>query len=175
MRITFGEITNEKIGPISFAAGDEGLQRVNFGPLSEFKAQELWGDSNPSLTGLEVIGTLLAEMNEFLFGIRKDFSVLIDWGSIPPFQRDVLKITASIPYGGWRTYGEIADQLGKPGASRAVGRALGSNPMPIVIPCHRVVGADRRLHGYLNELDTKAFLLHLEGHQIEEDRLVVRL
>lgn len=175
MRITFGEITNENLGPISFAAGDGGLQRVNYGSLREFKAQERWGDSNPSLKGLEVIGTLLAEMNEFLFGIRKDFSILIDWESIPQFQRDVLQITASIPYGGWKTYGEIADQLGKPGASRAVGRALGSNPMPIVIPCHRVMGADKKLHGYLNGLETKAFLLQLEGHQVEADRLVGRL
>ncbi len=172
MGITFGELTHDSVGPISFAAGDKGLLRVNFSSLVEFKETAGFNESAPSLTGLEVIGSLLAEMNEFLFGIRKNFSVMIDWDSIPQFQRDVLKITASIPYGGWKTYGEIAARLGKPGAARAVGSALGSNPMPIVIPCHRVLGADKMLHGYLNGLETKAFLLSLEGHQVADNRLV---
>lgn len=174
MGMTFGELTHAVLGPISFTAGDLGLLRVSFCSLVEFKEESGWGDSAPSLTGLEVIGSLLAEMNEYLFGIRKDFSVLIDWHSIPQFQRDVLKITAAIPYGEWRTYGEIAEQLGKPGAARAVGRALGSNPMPIVIPCHRVIGADSMLKGYINGLESKAFLLGLEGHQVAGHRLARR-
>jgi methylated-DNA-[protein]-cysteine S-methyltransferase len=77
----------------------------------------------------------------------------------------VLQATAAIPYGETRTYGQVAAAVGKPRAARAVGRALATNPMPIVIPCHRVVSADGRLRGYsgLGGLTTKARLLALES------------
>jgi len=82
--------------------------------------------------------------------------------------------TAEIPFGQYLTYGGIAHQLGKPGAARAVGRALRDNPMPIVIPCHRVIGSDGRLVGYEGGLDAKAFLLRLEGHNVASGRVVVQ-
>ncbi len=93
---------------------------------------------------------------------------------IKGFQRDVLQLTAEIPFGEVRTYGELAQQLGKLGASRAVGTALARNPMALVIPCHRVIGSDRKLHGFAapNGIKTKAWLLELEGHEIKNDRVV---
>ncbi len=172
MNLTFGEFRHANLGPISMVAGDYGLLKVGFQPLQEFKNQPGYLGSSPSLVGLEVVGTLLTELNEYLFGIRKDFSVLIDWDSLSGFQREVLELTANIPYGQWATYGELAKQLGKPGGARAVGHALGTNPMPIVIPCHRVLGAGGELRGYINGVDAKAFLLDLEGHQIKNDRLI---
>jgi len=169
--ITFGELTDTPVGVVSFVAGDAGLQKVSYQPLQMLKAELDLYETKPSFEGLEAIGLLLAEVNEYLFGIRKTFSVKIDWGVLEGFQRQVLSMTAEIPYGEVKTYGEIAANLGKPGAARAVGGALGRNPMPIVIPCHRVVGSGRRLVGYTGGLTTKAFLLGLEGHAIEDGRI----
>lgn len=82
-----------------------------------------------------------------------------------PFQQEALQVVSEIDYGRTRTYGDIARQLGKPKAVRAVGRANATNPMPIIIPCHRVLGADGRLHGFSapGGVETKAWLLRLEG------------
>lgn len=171
MGLTFGELTDTPVGPVSFVAGDAGLQKVSFQPLQMLKTEQGLNEAEPSFEGLEAIGILLAEVNEYLFGIRKTFTVKIDWDVLEGFQRRVLSMTAKIPYGEVRTYGEIAAKLGKPGAARAVGGALGRNPMPIVIPCHRVVGSERRLVGYTGGLTTKAYLLGLEGHAIEDGRV----
>ena len=89
----------------------------------------------------------------------------MDWSVLTPFQAEVLQAVYTIPYGRLLTYKDIAEQIGKPGAVRAVGRANATNPMPIIIPCHRVLGADGKLHGYSapGGLETKAWLLRLEG------------
>lgn len=174
MGLTFAELTETALGPLSFVAGDRGLQRVAFSPLNVLKAEAQLVDVEPSLLGLETLGELIGEMNEFLFGIRKLFSVTIDWDVLSGFQKQVLMLTAGIPFGQYLTYGGIAQQLGKPGAARAIGRALRDNPMPIVIPCHRVIGSDGRLVGYEGGLDAKAFLLRLEGHKVAGGRVVVQ-
>lgn len=107
----------------------------------------------------------LQELDEYLRGARKAFSIPIDWSLLRPFQREVLKLVHAIPRGETRTYSEIAHQMGRPRAARAVGCANATNPMPIVIPCHRLIGADGKLHGYGGGegLKTKAWLLKLEG------------
>ncbi len=118
----------------------------------------------------EMAAQWLAHLREYLEGRRRAFPLPIAWEALPPFQRAVLRATFAIPYGEVRTYGEVARRIGKPGAARAVGRALGANPMPIAIPCHRVVGRDGRLHGFSapGGLATKAWLLRLEGISWEE-------
>ena len=103
------------------------------------------------------------ELDEYFDGRRRDFDLPIDWALTSPFSRRVLKATAGIPFGSVKTYGEMAAQAGNPKASRAAGRALGSNPIPIVVPCHRVVGASGRLTGYTGGLDRKVTLLGIEG------------
>lgn len=170
--LTFGELSETPLGPISFFAGDEGLRRVAFSDLRTLKKQENLSNGNPSLFGLETIGVLLTELNEYLFGIRKTFSVKIDWNVFYGFQEKVLACTMNIPYGQVKTYGEIAKALGKPGAARAVGKALGDNPIPIVFPCHRVVGSDGALRGYTDGLMTKTFLLQLEGLRVRNEKVV---
>jgi len=85
----------------------------------------------------------------------------------------VLEVTAEIPYGEVRTYSEMARLIGAPKAARAVGRALAQNPVPIIIPCHRVISADRGLRGYIGGMERKAFLLRLEGHRVSKDGVVV--
>lgn len=172
MNLTFGELTQTPLGAISFYAGDSGLRHLAFSPLRKLKQEDNFKDSSPSLFGLETIGVLLTELNEYFSGIRKTFSVAVDWNNLNGFQKEVLAFTLEIPYGQVRTYGEIAIALGKPGATRAVGMALGSNPIPLVIPCHRVVGSDGALRGYSGGLKNKAFLLELEGLRVRDHKLV---
>ena len=83
-----------------------------------------------------------------------------------PFEQTVWAIALRIPYGETRTYGWIAAQTGGPGMAQAVGMALGNNPVPLIVPCHRVIGADGSLHGFAGGLDMKARLLALENQQL---------
>jgi methylated-DNA-[protein]-cysteine S-methyltransferase len=109
---------------------------------------------------------LTQQIKEYVEGRRRVFDLRIDWSFVPSeFQRKALQAVLAIPYGQTRTYGQIAAQIGYPLASRAVGRANATNPMPLVIPCHRVTGSDGRLHGYggVGGLRTKAWLLKMEG------------
>ncbi|WP_345322255.1 methylated-DNA--[protein]-cysteine S-methyltransferase [Candidatus Villigracilis proximus] len=105
------------------------------------------------------------ELGEYLKGKRRDFTIAIDWSTLKPFQLKALKAVYAIPYGETRTYADIAMQIGHPNAYRAVGSANATNPMPLVIPCHRVIGADGKLHGYGggDGLPTKEWLLKMEG------------
>lgn len=102
-------------------------------------------------------------LEEYFTARRTRFDLQVDRRLIHGIARDVLRRTSKIPYGELSTYGAIAKQIGRPTAARAVGRALGSNPIPIVIPCHRVVGASGKLTGYAGGLDRKVKLLELEG------------
>jgi methylated-DNA-[protein]-cysteine S-methyltransferase len=103
------------------------------------------------------------ELDEYFEGRRRDFDLPIDWTLTSPFGRRVLRATAAIPFGRVSTYGDMAARAGNPKASRAAGRALGANPIPIVVPCHRVIGASGRLTGYTGGLHRKVALLQLEG------------
>jgi methylated-DNA-[protein]-cysteine S-methyltransferase len=101
---------------------------------------------------------------EGYFGLRRrSFNLPIDWSLVHGFATGVLRETADIPFGDVRTYGQIAARAGSPRAARAAGNALGSNPIPIVVPCHRVLHADGGLGGYSGGLDRKRYLLALEG------------
>jgi methylated-DNA-[protein]-cysteine S-methyltransferase len=101
---------------------------------------------------------------EGYFGLRRrSFNLPIDWSLVHGFATGVLRETANIPFGDVRTYGQIAARAGSPRAARAAGNALGSNPIPIVVPCHRVLHADGGLGGYSGGLDRKRYLLALEG------------
>jgi methylated-DNA-[protein]-cysteine S-methyltransferase len=112
-----------------------------------------------------VAGAVLSQLLEYLEGKRVQFDVPIDWTDFTEFQRRVLQATRAIPYGETRTYGEIARSAGSPRAARAVGQAEKANPIPVIIPCHRVIGADGAMVGYGGPegVDLKARLLKLEG------------
>ncbi len=114
---------------------------------------------SPSAT----LDPLRRELEEYFEGARRSFEMSLDWSLIGPFAGRVLRATAAIPYGGYSTYSEIAAQAGSPRGSRAAGNALGSNPIPIVIPCHRVLRSGGSLGGYGGGLDRKRHLLGLEG------------
>ena len=103
------------------------------------------------------------QLEEYFGGARHRFELSLDRRLMSPFVEKVLGVTAKVPFGEVSTYGTVARRIARPSASRAVGAALGSNPIPIVVPCHRIVGAGGKLTGYAGGLHRKEFLLHLEG------------
>jgi methylated-DNA-[protein]-cysteine S-methyltransferase len=103
------------------------------------------------------------ELDEYFDGRRTAFDLPLDFALMKPFARRILGVTARIPFGSTSTYGEVATEAGSPGGARAAGGALGSNPIPIVVPCHRVLARNGTLHGYTGGLERKRHLLELEG------------
>ena len=113
----------------------------------------------------DTVAPYAKELREYLEGKRREFTFPIDWSIFRPFQKEALQRVFEIPYGETRTYSEIAIEINRPRAYRAVGRANATNPMPLVIPCHRLIGTDGKLHGYGGGegLETKEWLLKMEG------------
>jgi methylated-DNA-[protein]-cysteine S-methyltransferase len=105
---------------------------------------------------------LRRELDEYFAGRRESFDLPLDL-RVAPFHADVLQELARVPYGRTETYGGLARRVGRPRAARAVGTVMHSNPIPIVLPCHRIVGANGSLTGYAGGLDIKRRLLELEG------------
>ena len=165
-QVWFGVRGIDPIGPVWAAVSARGLVAVELGGdqsiimrvVGRLGFDHIIPDTERTAQALEQIA-------EYLAGKRKSFDLPIDWSVLTSFQAQALRATFEIPYGETRTYGELALGLGKPRAARAVGRAEATNPMPLVIPCHRVIGADGKLHGYGtgNGLETKAWLLELES------------
>jgi methylated-DNA-[protein]-cysteine S-methyltransferase len=129
-------------------------------PLLERLAQEV---SPRVLHAPARLDLVRRELDEYFAGARKAFDLELDFALMTPFARRILAVTARIPFGATSTYGEVATEAGSPGGARAAGGALGSNPIPIVVPCHRVLARDGTLHGYTGGLDRKQRLLELEG------------
>jgi len=151
-------------GTLWLAATEHGLCAVTFG-----------GDEKTFVADLEktwayrpihdhsALAEAEQQIGDYLSGKRTTFAIPLDLRAVSPFQRQVLEATMSVERGHTISYKALAEQVGKPGAVRAVGGAQARNPLPIVIPCHRVVGADGRLTGYGGGLDLKQALLRLEG------------
>jgi methylated-DNA-[protein]-cysteine S-methyltransferase len=104
------------------------------------------------------------ELDEYFSGARRSFELPLDWRLTRGFARRVLEATARIPYGATATYKQMAEQAGSPRASRAAGNALGSNPLPIVVPCHRILHSGGGLGGYTGGVEKKRLLLGVEGY-----------
>lgn len=147
------------VGRLTLVATDDGLAGI------------LWENDRPGRVRLEVAAEdpthpVLTEterqLEEYFSGTRTQFALTLDIAGTP-FQRKVWDALLTIPFGETRSYGQIASQIGSPGAVRAVGAANGSNPVSIVAPCHRVIGAGGQLTGFAGGLDAKAQLLALEG------------
>ena len=146
------------VGPLLLAADDDRLRLVEFhAPRHPMPRGEDWreGDNN-------VLAATRMQLDEYFAGMRRGFDLpLAPRGT--EFQRAVWWMLAEIPYGETISYAQLATRVGKPSAMRAVGAANGRNPLPIVLPCHRVIGADGSLTGFGGGLPTKQFLLTLEG------------
>jgi O-6-methylguanine DNA methyltransferase len=106
---------------------------------------------------------VVEQLTQYFAGQRQQFDLPLDWSVMSAFQQKAMKLVYDIPFGQTRTYQQIAQALDNPLAIRAVGRANATNPMPIVVPCHRVIGSNGKLHGYGGGLEAKAYLLNLEG------------
>jgi methylated-DNA-[protein]-cysteine S-methyltransferase len=174
-------IPETPLGPLWVAATSRGLATVGFHDDQSAVYTELKRRYPTAiLTRLEMVPSdqslpsealyaqaAAVQLVEYLKGQRQYFDFPIDWSGMTDFQERVLRLTLAIPYGETRTYGGIARQIGRPKSARAVGRAQATNPMPLVIPCHRVLGSDGGLHGYggCGGLATKAWLLELESQQ----------
>jgi methylated-DNA-[protein]-cysteine S-methyltransferase len=151
------------VGKLKLIASDTGLVAV------------LWEDDDPKRVRLEdsmqnnahpTLVLAQKELSEYFAGQRNEFSIPLDVRGTH-FQTQVWEALLGIPFGETRTYGQIAAQLGRPTASRAVGAANGRNPISIVMPCHRVIGSSGKLTGFAGGLEAKAFLLDLEEGKLE--------
>ena len=146
------------VEPLLLAADDHGLHLIEFHtPRHPMARLAAWAEgSNPILEATRT------QLEEYFSGSRKEFDLpLAPAGT--EFQKQVWHMLATIPYGQTISYAQLAQRVGKPTAMRAVGAANGRNPLPIVLPCHRVIGADGSLTGFGGGLATKQFLLQLEG------------
>ena len=154
------------LGPLVVASTPRGLARVAY-TLSE-SPDDVLEDMARRLSPrmLEAPGRLddaRRELEEYFEGERTDFDLPIDWVLTKGFTTRVLRATAKVGFGHTTTYAEVATSAGSPRAVRAAGNSLGSNPMPIVVPCHRVLRTGGALGGYTGGLERKEFLLRLEG------------
>ena len=164
-----GQTGETTLGRFWLAVSDLGLVAVDWGRTrAEFEAWLSKRFKHPLEYTPEHVREAAKQLKEYLSGQRRAFTLVIDWTVLRPFQQSALQATYEIPYGETRTYKEIAVHIGRPHAARAVGRAEATNPMPLVIPCHRVIGTDNKLHGYgmVEGIKTKAWLLKLEGAMI---------
>jgi methylated-DNA-[protein]-cysteine S-methyltransferase len=152
-------------GTLYAASTRRGLVRLTFPeePLDEFLERLARKLSPRIIAAPAALDPVQRELDEYFSGRRRTFDLTLDWALITPFARRVLRKTAAIPYGGHLSYAEVAAEAGSPRGARAAGNALGSNPIPIVIPCHRVLHSSGGLGGYGGGLDRKRYLLELEG------------
>jgi methylated-DNA-[protein]-cysteine S-methyltransferase len=163
------KIVQTPVGRLKLAASERGLaailwenddpKRVRLGPLVEDNNQRVLRETE-------------RQLNDYFAGKRTQFSLEFDFAGTD-FQKKVWETLAAIPFGETPSYGEIARRIGRPEAARAVGAAIGRNPISIAVPCHRVIGSNGKLTGFAGGLDTKASLLRLEsnGQTISSNRL----
>ncbi|MFC7216612.1 methylated-DNA--[protein]-cysteine S-methyltransferase [Streptomyces polyrhachis] len=169
-------VTDSPIGPLLLAATPAGLAQVAFHtdreaapPLLERLAARLGARpeeqaADPSPGAGAVLAEAVRQLEEYFAGRRRIFELPLDWSLCTGFNRRVLReLDATVPFGAVAGYGELAERVGEPGASQAVGRAMGANPLPVVVACHRVVESDGGLGGFGGGLETKRRLLALEG------------
>lgn len=153
-----------RLGWMGVAFSERGLAGVQLPRATRAQTLAQLKRAFPDATLVDAAPSHIArELIEYAEGKRREFTLPLDWSAMTPFQRKVLRAIAKIPFGETRSYGWVARKIGKPRAARAVGRALATNPLPIVLPCHRVLGSDGGLHGYGGGLPLKKKLLELEG------------
>jgi methylated-DNA-[protein]-cysteine S-methyltransferase len=161
-------VLDTPIGPLLLAATRQGLAMVGFHsdePTTRravSRLQHAFG--REPLPEISHVTTAADELTRYFDGHLRTFAVPLDWSLSAGFNERVLReLAAHVPYGTVVGYQHLADRVGEPGAARAVGAAMGSNPLPVVVPCHRVVASDGGLGGFGGGLETKRRLLALEG------------
>jgi methylated-DNA-[protein]-cysteine S-methyltransferase len=162
--LAYAEV-DSPFGPLLVAVSPRGLVRLAYpNEPPERVLDELAGRVSPRvLQSAGLTDEVRRELAEYFQGSRRRFDVPVDWTLTRGFGRRVLRAAARVPFGRLTTYREVATRAGSPRAYRAAGNALGANPIPIVVPCHRVLHSDGGLGGYTGGLERKEFLLELEG------------
>ena len=158
------DVLDSPIGPLLVAATPGGVCRIAFDPDADRELDRLAATAGARvLRAPRRLDSAKRQLDEYFDGSRRTFELDVDTRALGPFQRLVLEELSRVPYGETATYGGLAGRIGRPRAARAVGGALNRNPIPIVLPCHRVVGASGSLVGYAGGLERKRTLLALEG------------
>ena len=153
------KIMQSPVGRLKLVASERGLAAIlweNDDPKRVRLGTPVEDKNNPVLLETE------QQLNDYFAGKRKKFSIKFDFAGTD-FQKKVWETLAAIPFGETPSYGEIATRIGRPDAARAVGAAIGRNPISIAVPCHRVIGSNGKLTGFAGGLHTKASLLSLES------------
>ena len=155
------------MGWIGILGSAKGLVRVTLPQSSTQEAHQLLGDKvNYAVRDPDSFGDLITRFRVYFIGNEVNFADELDLTGATPFQRQVWEATRLIPYGETRSYMWVAEQIKKPKAARAVGQALSRNPLPVIVPCHRVLSIDGKLGGFSGGLETKRYLLSLEASAI---------
>ena len=158
------DVVESPIGRLFVAASDRGLASISFDAEPERQLERLARIAGPRvLRSPASVDVARRELDEYFAGRRQAFDLSLDLRALAPFTVDVLRQLARVPYGETTTYGALAARVGRPRAARAVGTVMHRNRIPIVLPCHRVVGSTGDLTGYAGGLDRKRQLLRLEG------------
>lgn len=157
-------LAESPFGPLWVAVGPRGVAVIHYGgEPAESELRRLLRTYGPGIVpDARRTDEVRRELDQYFRGKRRDFDVRFDLAGLTPFQQRVLKATARVRYGDLATYKVVAKRAGNEKASRAAGAALGSNPIPIVVPCHRIVASDGTLGGYSGGLETKRCLLDIE-------------
>jgi methylated-DNA-[protein]-cysteine S-methyltransferase len=153
------DVVNSPVGKLFIAATDRGLARISYFPDG---MEDVLAHTFGTRVLRSPLDDVRRELDEYFAGDRHDFDLPLDL-RVAPFHAAVLAELARVPYGETDTYGSLAAKAGRPRAARAVGTVMNRNPIPIVLPCHRIVGANGALTGYAGGLDIKRHLLQLEG------------
>lgn len=164
--VYYDALADTLVGKLWVGVTDRGLAAVSFGGReADFAAQIARRTGRKPIRSGDHTAEACRQLQAYLEGRRRTFTVDVDLRHVTPFQRQVLTETQAVPRGQVATYGQIARRIGRPRAARAIGQALGDNPVPIVVPCHRVLAADGSLGGYSGRggIRTKRRLLQLEG------------
>jgi methylated-DNA-[protein]-cysteine S-methyltransferase len=158
------DVVDSPVGPLFVAATPRGVCRISYDTdLARQEAQLALAYGLRVLRAPRAVDEAKRELDDYFEGRRTSFDLALDLEAIAPFHRQVLGELARVPYGETTTYGTLAARAGRPAAARAVGTVMNRNPIPIVLPCHRVVGASGKLVGYAGGLHVKEALLRLEG------------
>jgi methylated-DNA-[protein]-cysteine S-methyltransferase len=169
--VYYARINRSPVGALWVAVGERGLMAVEFDePEAEFRRRLERRVARQAVRADDRTIEARQQVLDYLKGRRRHFSLAVDLRHLTPFQRRVLQAAQAVPRGEVSTYGQIARRIGRPRSARAVGQALGSNPVPIVIPCHRILASDGGLGGYSGRggIRTKRQLLQLEGAKLPE-------
>ena len=158
------DVIDSELGPLLAAVTDHGLARISYDPEPERELETLARLVGPRvLRAPRALDTTRRELDDYFAGRRTTFDLELDLRGLTEFTRRVLGELATVPYGHTETYAELAARAGNARASRAVGMVMNRNPIPIVLPCHRIVGSSGSLVGYGGGLERKERLLRLEG------------